>query len=176
MTMFEVYLNLIRLYKKSQEDNSPFFENLVGNIRISVTHKQALVLDTSNKTVICMLLDTSAYCGVLKHQFIFSGRENSATVEISGLGGTSITISKMLPKYLEPGTVIEEEVWDVNDITEDYHFQQSTIVDIPEYKYFEQVKKYFKDISGAGQIWQTSALMNINHDWDNIPLREEDFL
>lgn len=174
MTIFEVYLSLIDLYNKSQEDNSPFFENLAGNLRISVTHKQALVLDVSNKTVVCMLLDTSQYGGVLKHQFIFNG--HTSTVEVVGdFSNSSFTIAKLLPKYLAPGTVIEEEVWDLNDITEDYHFQQSTLAHIPDYKQFEQLKKYFRDISGAGQIWQTSAIMNMGTDWDNIPLTKEDF-
>lgn len=173
MTIFEVYLSLIDLYNKSHENNSPFFENVVGNIRISVTHKQALVLDLTDKTVVCMLLDTSRYGGELKHQFLFGG--NTSNVEIVGKYSKEFTVAKMLPKYLPPGTVIEEEVWDLDDITEDFHFQQSTLTDIPEYKYFEQVQKYFRNIEGTSRIWQTSVIMNMCTDWDNIPLTKEDF-
>lgn len=174
MTIFEVYLGLIDLYNKSHADTSPFFENLVGNLRISVTHKQALVLDLTNKTVVCMLLDTSQYKGELKHQFLFNGDESN--VQIVGKYSKVFTIAKLLPKYLPPGTVIEEEEWNLDDITEDFHFQQSTLTDIPEYKYFEQVQKHFRNIEGASQIWGTSVIMNMCTDWDNIPLTKEDLL
>lgn len=173
MTIFEVYLSLIDLYNKSHEDNSPFFEKVVGNLRISVTHKQALVLDLSVKTVVCMLLDTSQYKGELKHQFLFGG--NTSNVQITGKDSKIFSIAKMLPMYLMPGTIIEEEEWNLDDITEDFHFQQNTLTDIPEYKYFEQVQKHFRNIEGASRIWKVSVIMDMCTDWDNIPLTKEDF-
>lgn len=178
MNLYEVYLSLSALYANSLLDNSPFFDNVVGDLRISVTHKQASILSLSSRTCIMMLLDVSQYGKDIEHKIMFSDRhgKTSTSVEITNSLTDEFEFITDIPMHLPAGTKLGHLIWHIDDISEEFIFQQSTMHNLLEYKYFEQIKHYYYDISRLNRAAKTSCLMHLDYDWHNIPLTENDFL
>lgn len=178
MNLYEVYLSLSALYANSLVDNSPFFDNIVGDLRISVTHKQASILSMRSKTCVMMLLDVSEYGKNVENKIFFSDRNSitSASVEIGNSFTDNFYFITDVPKYLPPGTSLEYPIWNLNDISEEFIFQQSSMYNLLEYKYFEQIKPYFHDISRLNVEAKTSCMMHLDFDWHNIQLTGKDFI
>ena len=178
MNIYEVYLNLSVLYANSLLDNSPFFDNTVGDLHISVTHKQASILRLSSRGCIMMLLDVSQYGKDVEHKIMFSDRHGSTStsVEIGNCPTENFQFIADVPKYLPPGTILEYPTWNLNDITEEFIFQQSTLRDLLDYKYFDQIKPYFHNINRLNVQAKISCMMHLDFDWHNIPLQEKDFI
>jgi|SRR6478609_6965826 len=179
MNLYEVYLSLSALYANSLLDNSPFFNKQVGDLWISVTHKQASVLSLSDRTCIMMLMDVSGYHGVYtENKIMFSEQHGnpSSSVEIGNSLTDYFEFITELPMYRPPGTNLESPRWHIDDISEEFIFQQSTMYNLLEYKYFEQIKHYYHDISRLNRAAKTSCMMHLDYDWHNIPLTENDFL
>lgn len=178
MNLYEVYLSLSALYANSLLDNSPFFDNVVGDLRISVTHKQASILSGSDRTCVMMLLDVSEYGKTVENKILFSDRHGSTStsVEIGNCPTENFQFIADVPKYLPPGTILEYPTWNLNDITEEFIFQKSTMYNLLEYKYFDQIKPYFHNINRLNVEAKISCMMHLDFDWHNIPLQEKDFI
>lgn len=179
MDLFEVYLNLSALYANNLLDNKPFFDKVSGNLRISVTHNQASILDMTCKTCVMMLKDVSRFKGeMIQHKIMFSEDHGntSTSVEIANNNTNEFQFITDIPMYLPPGSSFRYPLWNIDEITEEFIFQQSTIHNLLEYKYFDQLKCYFSDICRLNVEAKTICSMHLDFDWHNIPLTENDFL
>lgn len=176
MNIYDVYKNLIDLYNRNENENE-FFDNVSNGLRISVTHNQAVVHSLVDKKIVLLLLDVNAYANDIEHKIMFSDKHGTQTtiVEIANHYKLDFKFIGNIPKYLPPGKNIDSEIWNLNDISEEFIFQKSTIDNIPEYKYFEQLKRYHSQICKLNVHSGFSVLIELETNWDDLPLCNEDF-
>lgn len=181
MNIYEVQLNLIALYENSKIDNSPFFEKVVGDLRVSVTHRQAGIINLATKSCVMMLMEhhRSSDSKDTKPYISFSdkhGNNMSCAIKMTGMMDGELEFIHDIPMYLPPGKSLMTDIWKIDDITEDFIFQQSTLYNLPEFKYFEQMKDFYNRISNMNRMCNMSVIMDLQNDWYNIPLYEDSFI
>lgn len=184
MNILELQKSLIQYYKSCGERNVAYEDKFVGDYKISMADGLVSITNLTDYRINLIILDTSIpgitvvnnttailylYTTDVKHISISAhfGDHHQADIPFK--------VTRMA-KYLPPGTSNTFELCKLDDITEEFIFQQSTLYDLPEYKYFDQFKRYHKDIISTNQIEQLKTSADLRWDWDNIPLTKDDFL
>lgn len=176
MNIYEAYKCLIDLYD-DYTHNLKLYENLIGNIRISVSEKRANIRNLEDNIDLLTLID----CGTLnqnieKYHRIYCGDYDKGFILIRGIVSTEIEIiTDIFPTYLPSGEKPEIPIIDYEHFREEEHFQLSTVFDIPDYDAFCMVKKYTNIIAKKSYMYNYTVLSNLNYDWNDIPLTYKDF-
>lgn len=174
MNISHILMQLEDLYQQSLVDNSPYFEQVDGIYRVSVTKNQASVLNLNTGQILITLVDFGTSKIMEQPSVTHSGKHS--TLQIFHAPVTELRLIGDLVKYKSANELLTNTLTiPLNDITEEYLFQLSTVRSIPSIEKFEMITKYVENIRKICHMFHRVVMIDINADWDNIELTEAGF-
>lgn len=171
MNISNMIINLNDLYEKSLIDNSPFYEEVVGDYRISVTHKQATILDLVNGRIVMALIDIGSHSSNNTSQLFCTNK--NCSISITSVLSNDITIIGELIRYLVRPAMDNETTVDLYNLNNDILFQLSTVMNIPSEEKIEMLKTYFEYLNKFCYMYNRTLLIDLDMDWSTFFLELE---
>lgn len=174
MNISHIVMLLEDLYQKSLLDYSPYFEQVDGVYRVSVTKNQASVLNLKTGKILITLVDFGT--SKIMEQPSVTHNEKGSTLQIFHAPATDLRFIGDLVKYKSENELLTNTITiPLSDITEEYLFQLSTVRNIPSIEKFKMITKYVENIRKMCDMFHRVVLIDINADWDDIELTEAGF-
>lgn len=172
MNVLDACLKLSKLYSNSKLDDGSFFENTYGDYWASVTHKQATINNNITNKIDIMLLDVFSLNGktipVKEYTSIMHNDKYSNILIVSDF-------TECIKFYEDIEKTKTSTIVPLNDLSDEYIFQLSTTMCIPEIDKIRMILKYHEDIRRLCYKNDLNFIININTDWDNLEFTEDLF-